>query len=447
MFTYLKLKNFKSYKEITIDFQSKKDEYKHIVAIYGPNSSGKTTIAQAFLMLAKTLNTMRVKDLLMDLVEGKIDPPAEIPIKKDKMLEYIKGSLSDSTLEKIIESNKTIDSSEPMSVEYGFVVDGSPGSYLMEFDNSNLIRERLEYKINKNKGCYFDIEEGSDVINSVIFETKEFLDEIKKQVKMYWGKHSLLSIVLHEMEDKAASYVNSNISNNLRGVLKKFEHGIGYRLSEKYLNNDDFFNEFYLQNYRSGFIDKKDEQKLDTIEKVLNSFFRSLYDDVNRAFYRREYEENDVVRYRLVFSKTSEGHVFDIDFKYESTGTKEVLELLPYLMMAVKGECVVIDEFGNGIHDLLAAKLLKSVANSIKGQLIIATHNTVLMDESDLKPESLYFITTDKSEKAVRCAPDIEDRIHPSYNYRYRYLHKRIYENSLPNDFNMNYDELSKVYE
>ena len=35
----------------------------------------------------------------------------------------------------------------------GFIINGSTGSYLMEFDNSDLIRERLEYKILKNKIC------------------------------------------------------------------------------------------------------------------------------------------------------------------------------------------------------------------------------------------------------------------------------------------------------
>ena len=445
MFTYLKLKNFKSYKDITINFQSKKDEYKHMVAIYGANGSGKTSIAQAFLTLEKTLNTMPMKDLLLDLLEEKTSLPIEIPIKKEKMLEFIKERLSNSTLEKIIEDYKTIDSKSPMSIEYGFVINDSPGSYLMEFDNSNIIREKLEYKLNKNRVCYFDIEEDSKNINSNIFESKDFLEVMYKELEMYWGKHSFLSILLHEMDDKAASFVDSNISKNLMSVITAFDYDIGYKLSEEY-ENSSFFGEYHLSNYRYGIIEKSKEKELDIIERVLNRFFISLFDDVNRAYYHKEEDDDGKLRYHLVLNKTIDNEEFDIDFKYESSGTKEVLKLLPYIMMAIKGKCVIIDEFSSGIHDLLAAKLVKSFVNDIKGQLIVTTHNTLLMDHSDIQAESLYYILEKEEGKEVISTPDIEKRLHPNYNYRNRYFNHELYSQGLPKDFEMDYDELSALY-
>ena len=194
MFTYLKMKNFKSFKEISIDLQNKKDEFKHIIAIYGANGSGKSTIVEAFLTLEKTLGTMRVKDMLLDLLNNKITPPDDIPIKQEMMLEFIKTRLASSTVEKIIDEYKMINTTEPMMLEFEFIINGSTGSYLMEFDNSDLIRERLEYKILKNRGCCFDIEEDKVEINSNIFESAEFLEEIKRQIQMYWGKHTFLSM-------------------------------------------------------------------------------------------------------------------------------------------------------------------------------------------------------------------------------------------------------------
>lgn len=38
---------------------------------------------------------------------------------------------------------------DDMRMEFGFMINGSTGRYLMEFDNSDLIHERLEYKILK----------------------------------------------------------------------------------------------------------------------------------------------------------------------------------------------------------------------------------------------------------------------------------------------------------
>ena len=154
-------------------------------------------------------------------------------------------------------------------------------------------------------------------------------------------------------------------------------------------------------------IEKSLEKELDKVEKVLNQFFTSLFDDVNRAFYKRS-EKKGRISYSLFFNKQIEKYKYDIDFKYESSGTQEILELIPYLMLAIAGKTVVIDEYGNGIHDLLATRLMREVAKNIKGQLIITTHNTLLMDQAEIKPESLYFIMNDKTfNKYVKCVNEI----------------------------------------
>lgn len=75
MFTYIKLRNFKSFRDVCIDLENKKDIPKSLAVIYGANGSGKSTIVQAFLTLKKTMGTMQVKDLLKDLLENKITPP------------------------------------------------------------------------------------------------------------------------------------------------------------------------------------------------------------------------------------------------------------------------------------------------------------------------------------------------------------------------------------
>ncbi|MCI8327887.1 MAG: ATP-binding protein, partial [Lachnospiraceae bacterium] len=146
-------------------------------------------------------------------------------------------------------------------------------------------------------------------------------------------------------------------------------------------------------------------------------FFVTLFDDVNKACYHRE-EKNGKIRYSLFLNKRIENRNFDIDFMYESSRTQEILSLLPYLMVVITGKCVIIDEFGNGIHDLLAAKLMKAVARNIKGQLIFTTHNTLIMDHSDIKPDALYFIFNEIFGKKVKCVTDIEERLYPNYNYR-----------------------------
>ena len=443
MFTYLKMKNFKSFKEISIDLQNKKDEFKHIIAIYGANGSGKSTIVEAFLTLEKTLGTMRVKDMLLDLLNNKITPPDDIPIKQEMMLEFIKTRLASSTVEKIIDEYKMINTTEPMMLEFGFIINGSTGSYLMEFDNSDLIRERLEYKILKNRGCCFDIEEDKVEINSNIFESAEFLEEIKRQIQMYWGKHTFLSILQHEMDDKSATYVNSNISPNLMNILTEF-NSISYKTASNREDNSIYASPVFA-NLEGGTIEKSEEKNLDKIEQFINEFFISLFDDVNKAFYHRE-EKNGKIRYSLFLNKRIDALDFDIDFRYESSGTQEILNLLPYLMVAITGKCVIIDGFGNGIHDLMAAKLMKAVSQNIKGQLIITTHNTLIMDHSNIKPDALYFIFNGLEGKKVKCVTDVEERLHPNYNYRNRYFNNELYADGLPKNADFDFSEFAKLY-
>lgn len=448
MFTYIKLRNFKSFRNVCIDLENKKDIPKSMAVIYGANGSGKSTIVQAFLTLKKTMGTMQVKDLLKDLLDNKITPPDDIPLKPELMLEFIKSRLANNTIEKIIEESKMIGTSDDMLIEFGFTINESTGRYLMQFDNSDLIHERLEYKILKNRGCCFDIEDGKVDINSNLFESEDFFDEIKKQIQMYWGKHSLLSILKYEMEEKSGAYINSNISTNLMNVLSAFDD-TSYKMQSMHDVEDSSLriNNPILQSLEGGMIEKSLEKELDKVEKVLNQFFTSLFDDVNRAFYKRS-EKKGRISYSLFLNKQIEKYKYDIDFKYESSGTQEILELIPYLMLAIAGKTVVIDEYGNGIHDLLATRLMGEVAKNIKGQLIITTHNTLLMDQAEIKPESLYFIMNDKTfNKSVKCVTEIEERLHPNYNYRNRYFNNELYSDGLPkNSDKIDFTELAKLY-
>jgi len=427
------LKNFKSFKDVEINMQSKKKDSKPLVVVYGINGSGKTTISQAFLTLKRTMETMQYKVLLKDLLDEKITPPEEVPLKPEIMLQILKSQFSKNGVESIIDEYKMIDSGENLSLEFEFMINGNPGSYYIEMDSSNIVKERLEYKLSKNRGCYFHIDEDEVHINDRIFESKEFWDNMYNQVQMYWGKHSFLSILVYEMMDKSDTYINSNISMSLMDLLLAFEQ-VNYKVKQTpdgesiSLGTEDRI----LANLVNGTIDKKSLNHLTEVEEVLNNFFVSLFDDVIKAYYKTV-EEKGHVKYNLYLKKQIENHIFDIDFHLESNGTQEILGLVPYLMLAISGKCVVIDEYGIGIHDLLAAKLIAAVSDQIKGQLIITTHNTMIMDQANLKPESLYFIMNDKTlRKSVKCVTEVEKRLHPNYNYRNRYLSNSLYEDSLP---------------
>lgn len=449
MFTNIKLKYFKSFKNVEINLQSKKGEYKPLAIIYGENGSGKTTISQAFLALERTMQTMQVKGMLKDLLDEKFTPPEDFPLKPDVMLRILKSKLSVNGIESIIDEYKMINSDENMSLEYEFNIGGGSGSYYVEMDSFSVVKERLEYKLNKNRGCYFSIEDDDIYINEKIFESKEFYELIKSQVEMYWGKHTLLSILYFEMGDKSDTYINSNISINLMNLMTAFEK-INFRIPRASDGQSLALNaeNEILGHLVSGVIEKKNKDKLDEVENLLNQFFKSMFNDVVKAFYKKSSKKNEI-RYDLFLRKRIENYEYDIDFQLESNGTQEIIDLLPYLVSAVSGGCVIIDEYGIGVHDLLATKLLASIGHQIKGQLILTTHNTLLMDYAEVNPDALYFIMNDKTfKKSVKCVTEIEERLHPNYNYRKRYFTNVLYEDALPDlkNNNINLEEFARLY-
>lgn len=452
MFTYIKLKNFKSFKNVEINFQSKKNVHKPLVIIYGVNGSGKTTVAQAFQLLRRTMETMQVKGMIRDLLDEKLVPPEEFPFKPEVMLDILKSRLTMNGIENLIQEYKMIDSNENLSVEYEFNIEGGSGLYYIEMDSSSIVKERLEYKINKKRGCYFCIEDDDIYINEKIFESKDFFELIYKQAEMYWGKHSLLSILYFEMSDKSDTYINSNVSMNLMKVMMAFEN-INYRIPRAsdgkrlvFSSEDEIF-----ENLESGIIEKRHKGKLEKVEKLLDQFFESLFNDVVKAYYKKNIGKTEI-KYQLVLRKRIEDYEYDIDFKLESTGTKEILDLLPYLVAAVSGQCVILDEYGMGIHDLLSAKLLEAIAWQIKGQLIITTHNTLVMDYASdnekIDAEALYYILNHKTlKKSIKCVTEIEGRLHPNYNYRNRYFTNIRYKDYLPDiQSDINLQELAELY-
>lgn len=123
---------------------------------------------------------------------------------------------------------------------------------------------------------------------------------------------------------------------------------------------------------------------------MLNTFFQNTYTDIQRVYYKRVHKENRI-NYTLMVTKYIAGMERDIEFSLESTGTQSLLQLLPFMLIVVKGSVAIIDEFDTALHDILVESLVSALNKDSEGQLILTTHNTLLM-ESDIPKESIYVI-------------------------------------------------------
>ena len=65
MFTYVKLKNYKSLVDFEVDLTDSKNNPKKMVVIYGENGTGKTNFINAFSTLSETINTKIYKNIII----------------------------------------------------------------------------------------------------------------------------------------------------------------------------------------------------------------------------------------------------------------------------------------------------------------------------------------------------------------------------------------------
>lgn len=438
MFEYIQLKNFKSFDNLYFNLLDKKGMPKKLVLIYGENGIGKSNIASAFLMLSDTLCTMDVRDIL-----EKFLLQDDSPLNHEDFTRLIKSQYKD--IETIIRECKMVDSVDPMSLEFGFRIGEKSGKYILETDNVQIIHERLEFTLLKNRGLFFDITPNGMLINPKIFKEKDALSEIRFACKKFWGKHSLLSILMHESDDKAEQYIKNQINDNFKLVINFFSHlsckiKFGSADERSIISSSNIL----LSRLEKGKISVKKEKQLDTTAKMLTYFFKLTYRDIEKAYYKKE-KRNNIIRYQLMISKYIAGQSRDIDFSLESTGTQSLIQQLPFMLVVLKNAVSVIDEFDTGIHDLLVKDLLVSLQSYINGQLILTTHNTLLM-ESDIPKESIYVINElSDGSREIQCITHYDHKIHANTNIRDQYMLGKYH--GIPESAHIDFDHLLQILE
>ena len=416
MFEYVKLKNYKSFGNIEFNLLDRNNQPKKMVLIYGENGIGKSNLASAFFMLSETLRTMAVRDIMESLLADDADRLKN----SEEFKKYFRMRYKD--IETLIKENKTVSSTEPMLMEFGFRINGKSGKYLLEMNDSQIIHERLEYTLTQRRGAYYDITPEKATISTKIFQDRSSYQAIKKACAKFWGKHSLLSILMHESDDKADQYIREQIEENFALVLQFFSRvSCKIKFGSRQERGIIGLPPEILGEYENGEIDRRDEEVLNRTEKMLDAFLRLTYKDIIRAYYKRTYDEEQI-QYQLVITKNIAGKPRDIDFVLESTGTQSLIQQLPFMLVVVKGSVAVIDEFDTGIHDLLVKALASSLYDSIEGQLIMTTHNTLLM-ESDIPKECIYVINeVESGEKEIQCILHYNNKIGEKNNIRKQYL-------------------------
>lgn len=416
MFTKVSLENFRTFDHIEFDLIKGKTP-KPLVIVYGENGAGKSTLMSSFVLIRELMNTLNTRDAYEELLD-KTSQFKDEDIQTMLRQELLSG-LRD--IRSIINDYRMIGSQDSIIAEFEFMIGGNTGTYRVELGNEEIIHERLEYLQNRRRGVYFDCTPEKLSINSSLTISKNLLSDIKAAATRFWGKHSMLAIITHELADTSNAYGWNNISSNFLDVLGGF-----LSVSAQVAIGDQRWSglhapvEVFADPIEGEILASKSMQ-LDVGAQIFSSFFSSINSDISEAYYKISPSDKHV-KYQLYLKKLVAGQHRDIPFSKESTGNHQLIYTLCYILCACMGRSVIIDEADVGIHDLLFKKLIEEVQPLITGQLIMTTHNTMLM-ETDFARDASYILSEDSSgHKTIKCICNYKKRTYMNNNIRLKYL-------------------------
>ena len=418
MFTYVKAKNFKSLKDIEFNLNRTKTKTNQFISIYGENGSGKTNIVELFKLLQQSTMS-RATDIAMNKM------PKEFWKIQEEMSDQLPTEIRQIfQLSLNLKEYRMIDEEEATEIEYGFKINNKEGFYYIKFDDE-IIEEKLYYTAGKQRAYLFEIKKEDNKIiknlNKNIFINEKYNEELIDGIDKYWGKYTFLSLLSFETIEKNKEYIDNNISKNIIEVINEiWLMTVHVDKGALRIMPDGFVRVRKLNNIQKGIVKKDKLSEIKKYENVLNIFFTPAYADIKEVKYEIN-EKEDRIHYELYFNKMIGGQIKSIPSRLESDGTRRILNQFDTIIGSLLGETVILDEIDNGIHDVLMKNIIMSIKDEITGQLIITTHNTLLLEI--LPKENIYILSTDyNGNKTINSIKEYGIKIQRNNNARDLYF-------------------------
>ena len=426
--TRIVLDNFLSFGHIEFDLCGK-DGPRGYALIYGENGSGKTNMVKAVRFLTDSIGTIVMADAIdayrADLEKGG---PRQFPNDPDRqdienaMYHLVKSVFAPKpvSLTTMGKSCRMIGSDGPMRLRYDFDTDTGRLSYTMEFsgDGTLATEELARFTTGTRTSRLVRVESGATGPEAS-FGRSAFAPELsralRRRIPVSWGKNSLLAILTSEFSRNNDLFMQGSVSEHVKATLD-FIRSVSVDVDSGTFR-DVWENGMPME---QGIVDPSQKGLLDAYGRAASSYLVRLYSDVKRVYYETV-PKDDGLEYRLVVEKVIAGERREIPFDQESSGTRKLLGMLPALLRCVRGGIAFVDEFDSGIHDKIVHDMLDEIFRESAGQLILTTHNTLLLETAE--PSNVYVIrSTVDGFKEIRTFDSIAHTKKGHHNNRLRYL-------------------------
>ena len=379
-----------------------------VAAIYGPNSSGKSTILDSLFLLASTIledkPTIWQRRCTFALDPSMQDEPTLFKLVfmlDEKMYSYFLAIRNGCVIEEYLAS-LTADQEE---VYFERTVDGV--EFGITWDNDILLTEIAK---TLSKG------------NTLAGRIAKILSNNEKYTEINSAYHFLGRTFWVSPNSTIPSVFPGCYDNDsLNTILSTLDTGVtGLDFTPLTMQEQPF-----------------DQEELDSstsIDMQIGEFLTK-----NGKLYAISHDDhsekgNPQVKHVRFRHHGSQDHEYFLDWHQESQGTQKIIMLLPLLWAAVRvpGDLILlVDELDNSLHTQLAKTLIQgflhTCTNRTRTQLIFTTHDLLLMDCNELLRRDEIWIT-DKSidgESTLIGLPEYRGVIHDE-DIRKSYLEGRF---------------------
>lgn len=399
----IKIKNFKSFRNaVKIDLCSnarlsqedviRNSFYKNegivipkVVSFTGANSSGKTTILDAIMLIRKCV--------LFSSVQF------------DDVLEFLRSQTEDSFFN---DSSKEKTEAMEQFIEYqiGLKQDFVTISNYKDYDYSSCIKKIASlYKEKYNNSIFPLTEENIKTIYAI--SEKNILNLIKKSKPI---QKEQLEICICLYDEKLNKHVNIAIDDFGNSINISYD----YRDPEININIQNFFQEIYYVNGSQGDDDKTEYRIIDVIKNLdLLLKYKSI-DKAKTRFCKLikildpniadiTLRKKDDIKEGIKHIETQDQyHILPNEL---SSGTKRFIAIFKdvlSLWLSNNSSLLLIDEFDNYLHNDIIDFFKKLVYFSNKPfQLIFTSHN-YLTATNELSNKQIFYIEVNGLEKEIK---------------------------------------------
>jgi len=160
---------------------------------------------------------------------------------------------------------------------------------------------------------------------------------------------------------------------------------------------------------------------------------RLLAETLNERFMVTRKNGELLAKKLITFHPRKDGTEAKFEMRHESDGSQRIIDLLPaFLDLSVEGsnKVYVIDELDRSLHTLLTRKLLsmylETCTEETRSQLLLTTHDVLLMDQQLLRRDEMWVVERDATgASTLRPISDFKD-VRYDKDIRKSYLQGRM---------------------